>query len=213
MIIAARNAPKQANDNFHFISADLSQSAGTQKIVTEVLQKFGRLDILVNNLGGSDAQGGGFSVLNDEVWEKAVHTNLLAPVRLDRGFLPNMLERGNGVIIHIASIQARLPLHDPTFPYAAAKAGLLNYSKNLSNEFSIKGGRVLNVSPGWIQTDNATGMMREISERTGISLEQAIQQVMNRLGIIRHGNTRTDRGDCAGRCILSSCRIGQHPAG
>ncbi|MGJ1435109.1 SDR family oxidoreductase [Sphingobacterium siyangense] len=187
VIIAARNAPKQANDELHFISADLSQSAGTKKIVTEVLQKFGRLDILVNNLGGSDAQGGGFSVLSDEDWEKAIHTNLLAPVRLDRGFLPHMLERGNGVIIHIASIQARLPLHDSTLPYAAAKAGLLNYSKNLSNEVSPKGVRVLTVSPGWIQTDGATGMMQEISERTGISVEEAIQQVMNSLGGIPFG--------------------------
>ncbi len=187
VIITARNAPEQPNENLYFISADLSKSAGTQKVVSEVLQKFGRLDILVNNLGGSETQGGGFAVLNDEDWESTLQTNLFAPVRLDRGFLPQMVERGNGVIIHIASIQAKLPLYDATLPYAAAKAGLINYSKNLSNEVSPKGVRVLTVSPGWINTDGATGMMKEIAERTGITVEEAIEQVMKSLGGIPYG--------------------------
>ena len=148
VIITARDDPKETNEKLHFISADLSKSAGTQKVVSEVLQKFGRLDILVNNLGGSETKGGGFAVLSDEDWEETIHINLLAPVRLDRGFLPQMLERKNGVIIHIASIQGKLPLYDSTLPYAAAKAGLINYSKGLSNEVSPNGVRVLTVSPG-----------------------------------------------------------------
>ncbi len=187
VIITARNAPKQPNEKLHFISANLSQSVGTQQVVSEVLQKFGRLDILVNNLGSSETPGGGFAVLGDADWESTIQTNLLAPVRLDRGFLPQMVERGQGVIIHIASIQGRLPLYDSTLPYAAAKAGLINYSKSLSNEVSPKGVRVLTVSPGWIQTDGATGMMDEIAERTGITTEEAIQQVMKSLGGIPIG--------------------------
>lgn len=187
VIITARNQPENANEKLHFISADLSKSAGTQKVVSEVLAKFGRLDILINNLGSSDTQGGGFAVLSDEDWEDTIQTNLLAPVRLDRGFLPQMIDRKSGVIIHIASIQGKLPLYDSTLPYASAKAGLINYSKNLSNEVSPKGVRVLTVSPGWIQTDGATGMMNEIAERTGITVEEAIQQVMKSLGGIPYG--------------------------
>ncbi|WP_134088518.1 SDR family oxidoreductase [Olivibacter sp. XZL3] len=187
VIVIARKAPEQPNKKLHFISADLSQSLGTQKVVSEVLSKFGRLDILVNNLGGSETQGGGFVVLSDEDWEHAIQTNLLAPVRLDRGFLPQMLERGNGVIIHIASIQGKLPLYDSTLPYAAAKAGLINYSKGLSNEVSPKSVRVLTVSPGWINTEGSTGMMKEISERTGVTIDEAKQQVMKSLGGIPYG--------------------------
>src|SRR5690606_29150725 len=67
------------------------------------------------------------------------------------------------------------------------KAGLINYSKNLSNEVSPKGVRVLTVSPGWIQTDGATGMMTEIAERTGVTVEEAIKQVMDSLGGIPIG--------------------------
>ncbi|WP_321478478.1 SDR family NAD(P)-dependent oxidoreductase [uncultured Bacteroides sp.] len=59
---------------------------GSKKVVDEILKKFGRLDILVNNLGASETQGGGFAVLTDEDWETTIKTNLLAPVRLDRGF-------------------------------------------------------------------------------------------------------------------------------
>ncbi|UZR98469.1 SDR family oxidoreductase [Chondrinema litorale] len=187
VIITARNTPETANDELHFISADLSTSTGTEKVVEEVLAKYGRLDILINNLGGSETKGGGFSVLTDEAWEHSIQTNLLAPVRLDRGFLPKMLEQKSGVIIHIASIQGKLPLYDSTLPYAAAKAGLINYSKGLSNEVSPKGVRVLTVSPGWIMTTSAERMMERIAESSNTTKEQATQSVMDALGGIPIG--------------------------
>lgn len=187
VIITARNEPEEGNSNLHFIPADLSKPEGTQKVVEYILLKFGRLDILVNNLGASETQGGGFSVLTDEDWDTTIKTNLLAPVRLDRGFLPQMIERRNGVIIHIASIQGKLPLYDSTLPYAAAKAGLINYSKGLSKEVSPKGVRVLTISPGWIMTESATRMMQRIAESSNITVEQATQSVMNALGGIPIG--------------------------
>ena len=186
VIITARNAPAPG-EQLHFIPADLSRPAGAQTVVAEVLEKFGRLDILVNNLGGSETPGGGFAVLTDDDWEAGIQSNLLAPVRLDRGFLPGMIARKSGVIIHIASIQGRLPLYDSTLPYAAAKAGLINYSKNLSNEVSPKGIRVLTVSPGWIMTTSATRMMERIAESSDITVEQATQGVMDALGGIPYG--------------------------
>ena len=187
VIITARNEPKEENKRLHFISADLSKPQGTQKLVDEVLASYGRLDILVNNLGGSETQGGGFAVLTDEDWETTIQTILLAPVRLDRGFLPQMIAQKNGVIIHIASIQGRLPLYDSTLPYAAAKAGLINYSKGLSKEVSPKGVRVLTVSPGWIMTTSATEMMERIAESSNSTIEQATQSVMDALGGIPMG--------------------------
>ena len=182
VIITARNAPGETNENLHFIAADLSKPEGTQKVVDEVLAKYGSLDILVNNLGGSETPGGGFAVLTDENWESTILTNLIAPVRLDRQFLPQMIERRSGIIIHIASIQGRLPLYDSTLPYAAAKAGLINYSKSLSNEVSPKGIRVLTVSPGWIMTTSAIKMMERIAQSSNNTIEQATQSVMDALG-------------------------------
>lgn len=138
-------------------------------------------------MGGSETPGGGFGVLSDEDWENSIQTNLLAPVRLDRGLLPQMIERKTGVIIHIASIQARLPLYDSTLPYAAAKAGLINYSKGLSKEVSSKGVRVLAVSPGWIMTASAEKMVERISKSSGSTLEEAQKSIMNALGGIPAG--------------------------
>ena len=103
-------------------------------------------------VGGSSAPAGGFAVLDDEQWQRALNQNLLSAVRLDRALLPGMLDQGQGVIIHITSIQGQLPLPDATIAYAAAKAALSNYSKGLSKEVSPKGIRVVRVSPGWVET-------------------------------------------------------------
>ncbi|WP_421871497.1 SDR family oxidoreductase [Marinoscillum sp.] len=187
VIVTARNAPVIDQEGFHFIASDLSTSRGTDKVVNEVLTKYGTLDILVNNLGGSETKGGGFSALSDEDWEESFQTNLFASVRLDRGFLPKMIEQNSGVVIHIASIQAKLPLYESTLPYAAAKAGLLNYSKGLSNEVSSKGVRVLTVSPGWIMTSSSERMMERLAESSNTTKEQAAQSVMDALGGIPMG--------------------------
>lgn len=72
VIITARNVPEIANEKLHFISADLSKPAGTKKVVDAVLVKYGKLDILVNNLGGSETKAGGFAVLTDEEWEHSI---------------------------------------------------------------------------------------------------------------------------------------------
>lgn len=187
VIISARSQPENEMSNMHFIPADLSTEEGTTKLVDEVLSKFGRLDILINNMGGASTPGGGYAALSDKDWDACIQTNLLAPVRLDRGFLPQMVERKSGVIIHVASIQGRLPLYDSTLPYAAAKAALINYSKGLSNEASPAGVRVLTVSPGWIKTTAAMAMMERIAESKNITIDEASKTVMDALGGIPFG--------------------------
>lgn len=187
VIITARNPPENANGQVHFIAADLSKADGARKVTSEVLTKYGRLDILVNNLGGSETPAGGFAALNDEHWESTLQANLLAPVRLDRGFLPQMIENKSGVIIHIASIQGKLPLYDSTLPYAASKAALTNYSKSLSNEVTPKGVRVLTVSPGWINTTASKAWLGEIAKNANSTVEEARQGVLDALGGIPYG--------------------------
>lgn len=187
VIITARNAPEDKNNQLHFIPSDLSKAEDVQKLVGEVLSAYGRLDILVNNLGSSTTPAGGFNALSDEDWVATLQANLLAPVRLDRAFLPQMLERKSGVIIHIASIQGILPLYDSTLPYAASKAALRNYSKSLSNEVTPKGVRVLTVSPGWINTSATKAFLDEIARNANTTVEEAQQSVMDALGGIPYG--------------------------
>jgi NAD(P)-dependent dehydrogenase (short-subunit alcohol dehydrogenase family) len=82
-----------------------------------------------------------------------------------------MLARGSGVIIHITSIQRQLPLPEATIAYAAAKAALANYSKALSEEVSPKGIRVVRVSPGWVGTEAAVGLVNELAANKGTDYE------------------------------------------
>lgn len=187
VVISARNQPETPDKELHFISADLSKPEAAAKVACEVLERFGKLDILVNNLGGSETPGGGFAALTNTDWEETIQANLLAPVRLDKAVLPQMLEGKSGVIIHIASIQGKLPLYDSTLPYAAAKAGLINYSKGLSKEVSPKGVRVLTVSPGWIMTEASIRMMERISESSNVPIKEAEKSVMTALGGIPYG--------------------------
>jgi NAD(P)-dependent dehydrogenase (short-subunit alcohol dehydrogenase family) len=176
-----------------FIQADVSSRGGIDDVVKAVMHRFGGLDIVIHNVGGSAAQGGGALALSDDDWQHAFDTNLFAAVRLDRAFLPSMLEQRSGVIIHISSIQRALPLFDATLAYAAAKAALTNYSKGLSKEVSPKGIRVNSIAPGYTETDAAVGMVNEIAERTGISQGAARQRIMDSLGGIPLG--RPNRPD------------------
>lgn len=187
VITTARNIPADQHATIRFIQADISTRAGADKVINELLKSFGGVDILINNAGGSTAPNGGFGVLTDDDWDTAVNTNLFAAVRLDRGLLPAMIDRGSGVIIHISSIQRSLPLYDSTLPYAAAKAALTNYSKGLSNEVSQKGVRVLTVSPGFIQTEAAETFIKNMAESAGTNYETALKRLMDSLGGIPMG--------------------------
>jgi NAD(P)-dependent dehydrogenase (short-subunit alcohol dehydrogenase family) len=187
VVITARSAPSDLPQPDLFVGADISSAAGAEKVIRFVLDRLGGVDILVNNVGGSSAPGGGFAVLTDDDWQQALNQNLLAAVRLDRGLLPSMLKRGSGVIIHISSIQRRLPLFEATLAYAAAKAALSNYSKGLSNEVGPKGVRVVSVAPGFIQTTAATALIDRLATSSGTDANTAREQLMSSLGGIPLG--------------------------
>jgi NAD(P)-dependent dehydrogenase (short-subunit alcohol dehydrogenase family) len=192
VIIAARSEPEENTDS-HFIQADVSTPEGTAKVIGEVLRAFKGVDIVVHNVGGSSAPSGGFITVTDELWQQAMNENLYPAVRLDRGLLPSMIERGSGVIVHVSSIQRTMPLYDSTLAYAAAKAALTNYSKALSNEVSPKGIRVLTVSPGFIETDAATRMIQRMADKDQSDYAAARGKLMDMLGGIPLG--RPNRPD------------------
>ncbi|HMG73286.1 MAG TPA: SDR family NAD(P)-dependent oxidoreductase [Pyrinomonadaceae bacterium] len=93
-----------------FVQADVSTRKGIESVAKAVTDRFEGLDILIHNVGGSAARGGGALALSDDDWQHAFDTNVFAAVRLDRAFLPSMLAQGSGVIIHISSIQRTLSL-------------------------------------------------------------------------------------------------------
>ena len=193
VLTTARSQPKVAEHADQFVAADVSNAEGCAVVAQAVRERLGGIDIIVHVVGGSSAPAGGFIVLDDDEWHKALDQNLLAAVRLDRALVPSMIAQGSGVIVHITSIQRQLPLPDATIAYAAAKAALSNYSKALSKEVGPKGVRVVRVSPGWVETDGAVGLVEEIARKNRIDYEGARQMVMDSLGGIPIGRPAKPR--------------------
>jgi NAD(P)-dependent dehydrogenase (short-subunit alcohol dehydrogenase family) len=186
-ITSARSEPRSGAGTDLFVQADLATLDGVERLAAAVESTFGGVDILVHCLGGSSTPGGGFAAATEEFWQQELNRNLLAAVRLDRLLVPAMVLQGFGVVLHISSIQHRLPLHESTMAYAAAKAALASYSKSLSKELGPKGVRVNTVSPGWIMTSAADRMVKRLAQSGGTDEETARQGIMEALGGIPIG--------------------------
>jgi NAD(P)-dependent dehydrogenase (short-subunit alcohol dehydrogenase family) len=193
VLATARTPPGDAADGSLFVAADVATAAGCAAVAAAVRDRLGEVDIIVHVVGGSSAPAGGFAVLDDDEWHRALELNLFPAVRLDRALLPLMLARGSGVIVHVTSIQSQLPLPDATIAYAAAKAALSNYSKGLSKEVSPKGVRVVRVSPGWVETEAAVGLVQEIARKEHIDQDAARSRLMASLGGIPIGRPAKPR--------------------
>ncbi|RUR39108.1 SDR family oxidoreductase [Vreelandella populi] len=170
-----------------FIAADLTAPEGCATVADAVNARLGGVDIIVHVLGGSSAPGGGFAALGEAEWQRELDLNLFPAVRLDRALLPGMLAQGEGVIIHVTSIQRELPLPESTTAYAAAKAALSTYSKSLSKEVSPKGVRVVRVAPGWIETEASVALAERLALQAGTDYEGGKQIIMESLGGIPIG--------------------------
>ncbi|MBT1702612.1 SDR family oxidoreductase [Chryseosolibacter indicus] len=186
VIVSARNYPVDTLAH-HFIAADLTRPDHVSKLEQEINEKFGGIDILINNVGGLTTPSGGFSTLTDQHWESELQLNLLAAIRLDRVLLPKMLDQKSGVIIHISSVAGRQPLWHLNMAYAVSKAALNSYSKTLSSELASKGIRVLTVSPGATKTPPMEKVIHDLAASQGIPVDDAFQQLLNHVGGIPMG--------------------------
>lgn len=129
------------------VVTDVTSEAGIREVIDRALAGFGRIDILVNNVGGST--GGTFQETSEAEWQAAIELNLLSAVRASRLVVPHMRERGSGVIVNITSIYGReWGGSRPT--YVAAKAAEIGMTKALARELAPLGIRVNSVAPGSI---------------------------------------------------------------
>jgi NAD(P)-dependent dehydrogenase (short-subunit alcohol dehydrogenase family) len=126
-------------------------------------------------------------VIGDLHWEAELQRNLLAATRLDRALVPSMIAARQGAIVHISSIQRKMPLSNGTLAYAAAKAALTTYSKGLAMEVAPFGVRVNTVAPGFIRTEAAERLVARIAGEDNSSRETALQKLMDSLGGIPLG--------------------------
>lgn len=186
-VVTAARTIRDPIPDVSYVEADLATPEGGEALARAALDRLGGIDILAHVVGGSASPGGGFTALTDAHWAAELNLNLMATVRLDRLIVPQMIERGRGVVVHVTSIQSVLPLPESTTAYAAAKAALRTYSKAISKELGPKGVRVNAVSPGWIMTEAAGAFLDRIRAAGGGTIEDARQSVLDALGGIPIG--------------------------
>ncbi|TYC05647.1 SDR family oxidoreductase [Micromonospora sp. WP24] len=178
------------------VDVDLSTAAGPGRVVAAAIERFGGLDVLVNNMGalaGGGPRLGGFLSVSDADWMSSFELNLLSAVRATRVAVPVLIERGGGAIVNVGSVNALLP--DPgVVDYSATKAALTNLGKSLSAEFASQGIRVNTVSPGPVATPlwTAPGALGEqLATAMGTDMDSAMSAMADGLGGIRLGRFGT----------------------
>jgi NAD(P)-dependent dehydrogenase (short-subunit alcohol dehydrogenase family) len=202
VLTTARSAPEEPPGG-PFIQADASTPDGAGAIASYALQQFGGVDIIVHNVGASFSRPGGVLGLTDEDWLQALSTNLLSAVRIDRLLLPSMLEQRSGVILHTSSVQWRRP--DSSSPaYAAAKAALTNYSKELATEVAPHGIRVNTIVPGFIETSGARDRIERMASDGGLDTGAARNALIEHLGGIPMGRPGRPEEVAGLVCFLAS---------
>jgi NAD(P)-dependent dehydrogenase (short-subunit alcohol dehydrogenase family) len=143
-----------AGDGLSHVAADLMDADAADRIVSHAVNTFGGLDSLVNVAGGPPPgvvmPRTSFMDASDADWRAMFELNLFAAVSLVRAAIPIMLRAGGGTIVNVSSTHARQPF--PNVDYSAAKAGLSNLTKALSEEYAPQGIRVNTVSPGPVRT-------------------------------------------------------------
>lgn len=132
---------------------DVSQPEDVEAMATKTVEHFGRIDSLVNN-AGIGGTGKFLLELSVEEWNEMLRVDLTSTFLFCKAVLPSMISRGRGRIVNIASITAMMGVAGSTH-YAAAKAGVIGFSKSLAREVADKRINVNVVAPGLIDTDMA----------------------------------------------------------
>ncbi|RCS82602.1 SDR family NAD(P)-dependent oxidoreductase [Brachybacterium alimentarium] len=160
-----------------FVAADLTAPETASRLVERTIERYGRVDGLVNNAALFDTRDS-FTEIEDELWASTFEVNLFAVARLTRAVIPAMRDAGGGSIVHLGSEAARMP--DPTMaPYAASKAAILSLSKSLAAELGPAGVRSNVVSPGPTRTalfDAPGGFADQLAARFSTDPDTAIDR-------------------------------------
>jgi 3-oxoacyl-[acyl-carrier protein] reductase len=136
--------------------ADVADGAEATRLVERVIERFGRIDGLVNNAGRT--QVGPFLEIDTAEWDAVIATDLTGAFHTCQAVLPSMVERGSGSIVNIASRLGQIGVAE-TAAYSAAKAGLIGLTRSLAREFGPKGVRVNAIAPGVTITDMTTDLV------------------------------------------------------
>ena len=165
---------------------DVTQNASIAAMVQTCMNAFGRIDVLVNNVGGSAA--GGPVEMSEDVWDAQVDHNLKSVFLGCKHVLPIMEKQGAGVIINLASTSGLRWTGSAQVAYAATKAGVIQLSRVVAAQYASRGVRVNTVVPGQLHTPMVE--TRLARQRTGGDIEALLKQRQARIPIGFMGDGR-----------------------
>ena len=172
----------------HVIAADLTRAEEIEKVQKEVASRFGRLDILVNNLGGV-RKFTPFDQISDEEWMNIFELNFFTTMRMTRAFLPMMQKQQSGRVINISSEVGVQP--EPLAQhYCAAKAAINNLTKSLSMAYGKQGILINAVSPAFIMTPEIEQILAKMAEKKSASFDDTVAELMSHQHRSKHALTR-----------------------
>lgn len=145
-----------------FVRADVSNFEETENMVKEIINEFGKIDVLINNAGISESKM--FTDVTDEDWNKIINNDLYSAFCTTQEVITSMINRKEGCIINISSIWGLVGSSCETI-YSIAKAGIDAMTKSLAKEMGPSNIRVNSIAPGIIDTDmNKCYNQREIED-------------------------------------------------
>ncbi len=165
---------------------DVTDSKAVKEMIETCVRHFGRLDILVNNVGGS-APGGPVE-MSEEVWDAQVDFNLKSVFLGCKHALPVMERQGSGAIINIASSSGIRWTGSAQVAYAATKAGVIQLSRVVAAQYAAKGIRVNTVVPGQLHTPMVE--TRLAKQRAGGDVEALLKSRLKRIPLGFAGDGR-----------------------
>ena len=171
---AARRIAEECQVTAYGLPADVSHVEEIDGLVEQIEKLFGGVDILINNAG----TGSNETILEaaDEKWQYYWDLHVMAAVRLARGLVPLMRQRGGGVILNNASICAKQPLYYEPI-YNTTKAALMMLSKCMANEFVKDNIRVNCINPGLVLTPDWISTAKKLTEGTHSTWEAYLDQI------------------------------------
>ncbi|GAB3761981.1 glucose 1-dehydrogenase [Ramlibacter monticola] len=145
-------------------AADVSRNEDCQAAVAQAVQQWGRVDILVNNVGIGGPKGTAVD-LDLEEWDQALRVNVTSMMLMARHSIPHMLQQGRGSIINVASVAGLIGGH-PSLLYPTSKGAVVNMTRAMAAHHGAQGIRVNCVAPGMVHTPMvyARGMSEEVRE-------------------------------------------------
>jgi 3-oxoacyl-[acyl-carrier protein] reductase len=184
---AAEDVARQTGSETLALAGDVSQAAVCDSVIARTVERFGRLDVLVNNAGGPPT---GTAVgMTDEQWQKAFETNLMSAVRLSRAAVPHMKQAGAGRIVNITSSGVRSVLPGLVLSNAI-RAAVINFAKTMAIELGPSNILVNNIAPGRFGTDRIVELDGINARNNGITVEEAARRQVALIPLGRYGRPK-----------------------